>query len=187
MSSVPHRKRIEHRDHAPYLTFSCFRRRRFLDRDRTRGWLVDAIDRARRLHGFDLWAWVIMPEHAHLLLFPEPGGPALGPILTSIKSSVSKRALTWVRTQRPQSLAAFADERPDGRIIHRFWQRGGGYDRNLWSPQEIWEKIDYIHENPMRRGLCNLPEEWAWSSARAFVYRDAGPLSIDDRRLPQRP
>ncbi len=187
MAAPPHRRRFENRNHARYITCSCFRRRPFLSRDRSRQWLIEAIERARQLHQFDLWAWVIMPEHIHLLLFPKPGGPALGPILQSIKQPIAKRALKWVRTNSPRALGPFEDRRPDGSVVHRFWQRGGGYDRNLWSPNEIWEKIDYIHENPVRRGLCDRPEEWPWSSARYFLDRQAGPLTIDRARIPPRP
>ncbi len=186
MSRSPHRRRFEGRNQARYITCSCFHRRPFLDRERTRQWLVEGIERAREKHEFDLWAWVTMPEHVHVLLFPEPGGPKLGPILQSIKQSVAKRALNWVRINAPRTLALFEDAQPDGSIVHRFWQRGGGYDRNLWSAKEIWEKIDYIHENPVRRGLCDRPEDWWWSSARSYRDLNAGPLTIDRGRIPPR-
>ncbi len=181
----PHLKRIEGKNHARFITCSCFHRRLFLDRDRTRRWLVEAIDRARTLHAFDLWAWVVMPEHFHLLIYPKPAGPAMGEILSSIKQSVTKRSLHWVTEHSPASLHLFADQRPDGRIIHRFWQRGGGYDRNLWTADEIWEKIDYIHENPVKRGLCKKPTEWQWSSAITYTDRQLGLLRIDDARIPR--
>jgi putative transposase len=56
--------------HAHELTFSCFQRLPLLERDRTRGWLIEAIGEARKRERFDLWAFVIMPEHAHLLVHP---------------------------------------------------------------------------------------------------------------------
>ena len=58
--------------------------------------------------------------------------------------------------------------KPDGRHSLRFWQRGGGYDRNLWSAREIRRKIDYIHANPVRHGLVARPEDRPWSSWRAW-------------------
>jgi hypothetical protein len=45
---------------------------------------------------------------------------------------------------------------------YRFWQPGGGYDSNIWSAEEIHEKIGTIHANPVRRGLGVTPGEWAW-------------------------
>jgi putative transposase len=47
----------------------------------------------------------------------------------------------------------------------RFWQRGGGYDRNLFSDAEVTEKVQYIENNPVRAGLVNIPSEYRWSSA----------------------
>lgn len=187
MSPAAHRKRFENRNHARFLTCSCYQRRKFLDRNRSRQWFVESLERARAIHGFDLWAWVIMPEHFHLLLFPRPGGPPIGPILLSIKQSTARRALNWTRAHRPDALEVFEDRRPDGSVVHRFWQRGGGYDRNLWSDTDIWEKIDYIHTNPVDRGLCERPEDWPWSSARSFREPEAGPITIDRARIPPRP
>jgi putative transposase len=64
-------RRYDDPGHAHALTFSCYRRLPLLSKDQTRRWLIEAIDVARRLVHFDLWAYVIMPEHAHLLLAPQ--------------------------------------------------------------------------------------------------------------------
>jgi hypothetical protein len=52
-----------------------------------------------------------------------------------------------------------------------FWQRGGGYDRNLTEPRTIWAEIASIHANPVRRGLCESATDWPWSSARELNQR----------------
>ena len=62
-------KRFDIPGHAHELTFTCFHGLPLLSRDRARQWLVDAIGRARDRHEFDIWAYVIMPEHVHLLVF----------------------------------------------------------------------------------------------------------------------
>ena len=48
-------------------------------------------------------------------------------------------------------------------IEYRFWQAGPGHDRNLYEPESIHEAIEYIHLNPVRRGLVTRPEDWIWS------------------------
>jgi REP-associated tyrosine transposase len=55
------------------------------------------------------------------------------------------------------------------RIRRRFWQPGGGYDRNITSIEALRAMIDYIHANPVRRGLVARPEDWEWSSARWYA------------------
>ena len=53
-----------------------------------------------------------------------------------------------------------------GRRVRRyFWQPGGGFDNNAVDPKVILRMIDYIHGNPVRRGLVQRPEDWKWSSA----------------------
>jgi hypothetical protein len=63
------------------------------------------------------------------------------------------------------------------RVRHRFWQPGGGYDRNITSIAALRAMIDYIHANPVRRGLVAKPEDWEWSSA--CWYAGARPVKIE--------
>jgi len=56
-------------------------------------------------------------------------------------------------------------ERP-GKYCFRFWQEGPGYDRNILSANAITASIDYIHLNPVKRGLCTRAVDFKWSSAQ---------------------
>ena len=58
-----HRRSFNEPGHAHELTFTCYRRFRFLAAERTRDWLARAIDEARAKLDFALWAFVFMPEH----------------------------------------------------------------------------------------------------------------------------
>jgi putative transposase len=185
-----HRKtcrRYDEPGHAHSLTFSCYCRRPFLSRDRGRRWLIEAIDRARQKHAFDLWAYVIMPEHVHLLIWPRESQYSISRILTSVKRPASIKALLHVRRSAPAFLSQMEDRQPGGRIHYRFWQRGGGYDRNLTEPKTVWAEIDYIHANPVRRGLCQTPTAWLWSSAAEYERPGTGPLRLDRSSLPRTP
>jgi len=81
-------------------------------------------------------------------------------------------------------LTRLEDVQPNGKRAHRFWQRGGGYDRNLRTVADIYEKIDYIHANPVRRRLVAEPEAWPWSSCRAWQTGEDEPMPIDRDSLP---
>jgi len=184
--AVPHQKQCKRYDvpgDAHYLTFSCFRRLPLLSRDRSRNWLIEGIALGQAKSPFDLWAYVIMPEHVHLILLPK-GNTRISAVLTTIKQSVSKRALLWLKRHAPEFLDQVADVQPNGKRHHRFWQRGGGYDRNLRSTRDIYEKIRYVHENPVRRGLVDRPADWRWSSASAWETGNDDPLPIDRHSLP---
>jgi putative transposase len=175
-------KRYDVAGHCHYLTFSCFRRQAFLARDRTRKWLAEAIVGAREKHGFRIFAWVFMPEHVHMLIKPEREGYRISKILASMKLSVSIAAREWVVGNAPTFLRYMLDEQPNGKRAVRFWQRGGGYDRNLYTLEELWEKIGYIHRNPVRRGLVEKAVEWEWSSARDYAGVGKGILPVEMMR-----
>jgi putative transposase len=149
-----HRKRCRRYNepgHAHALTFCCFRRQPFLSKDRSCRWLLDAIETVREKHRVHLWAWVIMPEHVHLLLWPTEPKYSIRALLASLKRPVTSKALVYVQHHAPAFLERMQDKQPNGMVSYRFWQRGGGYDRNLFEPKAIWAEIDYFHGNPVRR------------------------------------
>jgi len=168
-------------DVAHELTFTCHRRLKLLNHDRTRTWLVEAIDRARRLHNLALWAYVIMPDHAHVLFWPR-GTYAIAAILKSIKQPVARRAVEHLRTTSPAHLERLQVRWPSGRVEHRFWEQGGGYDRDLYSPAAITSSVNYIHYNPVRGGLVARAEDWRWSSRGWYLGHPDAPIAMDVRR-----
>jgi putative transposase len=124
----PYRKRCRRENvpgHAHALTFSCFKRQPFFSGERARQWFIDALNLARSKHGFDLWAFVIMPEHVHLLIWPTAHTYAISAILATLKQSVTRRAGAFVQERAPTFLERMTDRQPGGRCCVRFWQRGG--------------------------------------------------------------
>jgi putative transposase len=65
-----------------------------------------------------------------------------------------------------------------------FWQTGGGFDRNITEPQTLESMIDYIHQNPVRRGLVERPSDWVWSSAGWYEGKETTGL-VPDRIPPE--
>jgi hypothetical protein len=59
----------------------------------------------------------------------------------------------------------------------RIWQKRF-YDFNVWSAQKQTEKIKYMHRNPVKRGLVERPEQWPWSSFRAYLYGETGRVRV---------
>jgi putative transposase len=124
-----------------------------------------------------------MPEHVHLVLLPHEG-IRISEILRIIKRPVTRKAVVWSEANSPNFLAEMIYTQPNGKMTRQFWQRGGGYDRNLRSIPDVHEKIQYIHANPVRRGLVEKPEDWPWSSYRAWRTGIDSPIPIDRSSLP---
>ena len=62
---------------------------------------------------------------------------------------------------------------------HHIWQKRF-YDFDIWSYHKQVEKLNYIHDNPVKRGLVESPELWPWSSYRSYVLGEPGQVRIND-------
>ncbi len=176
------RKTIRHYNdpgHAHFLTFSCYQRLPLLSRDRTKRWLIDAVKDTKEKHKYGLWAYVIMPEHVHFIILPLCPTYDISLFLKSVKQAVSRKAYHFLQRNNTTWLDTLTVRR-GRKEVFRFWQTGPGYDRNIHSEAELLEKINYIHNNPVKRGLVKTPGEWEWSSAGWYECKRGGQLAIDD-------
>jgi putative transposase len=139
-----------------YLTFSCYRQFPHLGTAAARDLFESALERIRRRYQFLVKGYVVMPEHAHLLV-SEPRKHSLASAIKALKLSVALR-----RSERP------------------FWQ-ARYYDFNVWSAEKEIEKLRYIHRNPVKRGLVAKPEHWLWSSFRHYAMGLEGVVEIESQ------
>jgi putative transposase len=153
------------------LTFSTYRRLPLLSKPAARDLFITCLKEARAKHGFRVIAYVVMPNHVHLLVLPD--GKLIREILTALKSEFAKQLLAKLRAGNSAALEKLKVTRRDGTTRYRVWQAGGGYDRNLFSPAAIKAAIKYIHANPVRSGLCETIVDWKWSSARWYFGLDS--------------
>ncbi len=180
-----HRKKLKRYDipcNAHHLTFSCFKLQPFLKDDSICRALADVIIKSKEKYGFHLWAYVFMPEHVHLLIWPTETDYSTSLFLKSIKGPVSRKVIGHVRNNKPDKLHLF--ESGQKKEAYHFWIPGGGYDRNLTSVRDLIIKVEYIHGNPVRRGLVDNPLDWKWSSAREWFEPGSGPVQIDRDSFP---
>ncbi|MCR9294867.1 MAG: transposase [bacterium] len=163
------------------LTFSCFHKMRLLTNDVWRCQLSKYIDEACSAFQMELVAFVYMPDHVHLLVFPLEPKPDMGQFLASIKQPFSSSIRSLLeRCNSPLLSKLTVQERP-GKSVFRFWQKGPGCDRNLFQPESIQASINYFHRNPVEKKLCKRAVDWKWSSARFFL---AEPLKVQYPDLP---
>ena len=164
--------------HAHELTFTCYHRFPFLKAERTCQWLADSIAEARRNLDFSLWAFVFMPDHVHVIVRPNRPDHEMSTILKAIKGPVGRQAIAYLEEFATDWLPRITRPRK-GREERLFWQSGGGYDRNVEEPKTLGLMIDYLHENPVRKGLATRASEWRWSSAGWFGGQATNDLQPD--------
>jgi putative transposase len=166
-----HRKRVKHYHepgHIHELTFSCYKRLPLLTNDHWRSLLAHSLDRATNRHQYRLCAFVFMPEHVHLLVYPEAAPAGVDQLLRAIKRPFSLRIKRLLKEAGSGLLDRLTVRQRPGVTTFRFWQKGPGYDRNLTEVPTTLTAIDYIHLNPVRRGLVQSARDWRWSSARMY-------------------
>lgn len=146
-----------------FITCSCFHRRPFLDDPRRRTKFLEVLEEVRQSYQFVVAAYVVMPEHFHLLV-TEPERDDLSCVMQVLKQRAARKLLPELRSSR-------VDE-------EHFWQRRF-YDFNVWSAAKHNEKVHYMHLNPVRRGLVAKPEDWMWSSYRFYAYREPGVVTVN--------
>jgi len=166
-----------------FITTSTYWRTPLFRSERFCQEFVATLDAVRTEFAFLLMGWVLMPEHFHVLLKPEPAD--LTPkIVQQLKQRTALHILGALREheQHPwcdrmlRRLRLPATVHSQAR--HRVWERRY-YPFNVYSDQKLQEKLDYMHANPVKRGLVSSPEEWLWSSFRFYYLNDASVLRME--------
>lgn len=160
---MPKLKHYDDLGTARFVTFCCYRMEKNLLNPLSRDLLIENIQQARERHDFKLMAYVIMPEHVHLVMWP-PDGMKLGLVIGEIKSKMARKY--------------FAMTTPEIIGTRVFWQKRC-YDHNCRSPESVREKIEYCHNNPVKRGLVREPGDYEWSSYNWYQGERDVPLLMD--------
>jgi putative transposase len=130
-----------------FVTMSTLDRQpRFLDNSSAQA-VLDSLQFFRQRKEFELYAYVIMPDHIHVLvrLFP--------PLMFS----------AWARRFKSYTTHALGRK--------SLWQTGS-WTKDIESQDILTQKLSYIHSNPVRKNLCDDPAAYPWSSAREYYSEE---------------
>jgi len=167
--------RIYGRGDLHFITFSCYRRLPLLGTARARKIFVKALGEVRTKYQIALVGYVLMPEHVHLLIGESKKGMP-STVLHSLKLRVSKRMrrgkMNRLSGQRALPFQSGSAELP------QFWQKRF-HDFNVYSARKRKEKLEYMHQNPVKRGLVKDPKDWVWSSYASYSGRGTPLLATD--------
>lgn len=177
----PHRYYDENDFH--YLTASTYRRARVFDSERFKRQFVSTLAELRTELGFRILGYVLMPEHFHLLIWPSAEANPTQ-IMQKLKGRTARFILknlrenlqhAWCARMLAQlSLPATVHDEANCRV----WQRRF-YDMNIWSDRKQSEKLNYMHNNPVKRRLAKAPGDWPWSSWRFYYLQDDSMIAMD--------
>jgi REP element-mobilizing transposase RayT len=127
-----------------------------------------------------------MPDHIHVILYPHRKGDDvpvdISILLQSFKKHVGFFGKEWLREYWREHrqlwsapLNGWAMSRKSNKSI---WNKRG-YDFNICDHHTLIEKLDYCHQNPIRKEFVDQAEDWPWSSYRFYELGDASRLPMD--------
>jgi putative transposase len=125
--------------------------------------LLSTIEKQKLRADFLLFGYVIMPTHVHLLFSPQ-----------------SRNLVQIMRDLKSKTGYAIAQRR---KVPGPIWQESY-FDTIIRRVRNFWQKLEYIHRNPVESGLVSELGEWRWSSYRHYVKKGEGPIAVDPAEFP---
>ena len=142
--------------------------------------LCDSLNFCREKKGLRVHGYVIMPTHFHAILSTEDSAD-LSSVLRDLKRHTSQTLLEYFENSEWRlPLRAFekaAQGLPEDRK-HKVWEESF-HPKGLFTPDAFRQKLEYIHSNPVRKGLVSEASHWVYSSARFYETGEEGPVTVD--------
>ena len=148
-----------------------------LARPEARYILLRDLDFYREKYGGRIVAYVIMPEHYHLVLELNRPQDLCG-WLRDVQGHSANEISKWLRgTASAEELAVYAAHANGGSKLAVWKEQARAV--GIVSERVLRAKVDYIHSNPVSRGLVSEPGQWFWSSWRNYHLGDDSVLRVD--------
>ncbi len=134
--------------------------------------IIDCLDYCIKNKGMLLYGYVIMSNHAHLIVKSKNG--KLSDLIRDFKKFTAKNILEKIQNEpesrREWMLKRFkkATETHSRNKNYQFWQYGN-HAEEIYSHKFMWSKLDYIHLNPVRAGIVEKASHYMYSSASNYV------------------
>jgi len=170
--------------HLYFITTGAVQRAHIFRRDLIKRVLVDSLNTGRILSQYELFAFVIMPNHIHLILrCLDDYAP--GDVMREFKKATAGLILRQYEAEDNQAVLDFfaAAVKPGQNQKRAVWE--DEYQaKNVFSPAFLRQKLNYIHNNPIQPhwALVEHSEDYVWSSARFYIADGRALVPLSDAR-----
>jgi putative transposase len=170
--------------HLYFITTSAVQRAHVFRRDAIKRILVDSLNTGRILGQYELFVFVIMPNHVHIIVRCL-GNYELGDIVREFKKAAANLIIRHYEAESNQETLAFfaAAVKSGQRQEHAVWE--DEYQaKDVFSPDFLREKMEYIHHNLLQPHwrLAEKAEDYVWSSARFYATGGRALIPLSDAR-----
>lgn len=138
--------------------------------------LIEALNFYVEKQKLSVIAFVIMKNHFHMICKSEN----LTETIRLIKSYTAKKIISELERDNPKLLKIFTEYKKDYKIksTYQIWQEGF-HPQEVINNQILKQKIEYIHNNPVKAGYCNLSDEWKYSSSEFYFNGKKSMIKIE--------
>jgi putative transposase len=136
-----------------FITISCHRHSHILKSPAACNTLQKILEETRQKYNLQIHGYVFMSNHIHLLIAESED------IKLATAIQVIKQRFSRTRTEE------------------LIWEPRY-HDFNVLTEAKRIEKLRYMHRNPVKAGLVENPEDWPWSSYRAYAHNEPHPIQI---------
>ncbi|MBI1804735.1 MAG: transposase [Ignavibacteria bacterium] len=144
------------------------------------GVIIESLKHCQDKKELRIAGFVIMPNHLHMIA----AGSTSHPLSETLRDFKHYTAVQIIKTLQEANQtrmlnifqqAAAMDERSN---IHKLWNEGN-HPILVEDEYMFREKLNYLHDNPVRKGFVEQPEHWLYSSARNYILDDHSVLKIE--------
>jgi REP element-mobilizing transposase RayT len=142
--------------------------------------LVQAFEYCRQQKALKIHAWVILDTHFHAIM----SAPDLARVLADLKRHTARRIIERLETERCDWLLCQLREQrapQKSESEHQVWQEGS-HPQVIKTDAMMLQKLEYLHDKPVKRGLVASPKHWRYSSAHEWLPGAAVELRCDPWR-----
>ncbi|MBV9962292.1 MAG: transposase [Parafilimonas sp.] len=165
-----------------FVTFAVIHWIDLFIREEYRKIMLDSWKYCMQNKGMELYGWCIMTSHIHLIIGSHED--KLEKIMQNMKRHTSEELNKAIRNHPQESRKEWiiwmmerAGKKNNNNINFQLWQQHNN-PVELSNQQMAWQKLEYIHQNPVKAGVVEKPEDYLYSSARSY-YGMKGLIEID--------
>ena len=152
--------------YADYITITCLEWKSLLEQDRFKDIIIDSMSYLARANRINIYGFVIMSNHIHMI-WQIMGVHKREDVQRDFLKYTAQQILKILRNEKSGLQAELLVHAKDRKF--QIWERNS-LSIPLWSNKVMWQKLEYIHFNPVRAGMCLYPEDYKYSSATFYYH-----------------
>ena len=152
------------KEHAEFITVTCLEWKHILKEERFKNIIITSLSFLSKEKRINVYGFVIMSNHFHLI-WQMIGDHKREEVQRDFLKYTGQQILKHLRNENSELQKELLVQAKDRK--YQVWQRNS-LGVPLWSSVVFNQKLEYIHYNPVKAGLCKYPEDYRYSSARFY-------------------